>query len=143
MPGLAEADGQAVPGIEPARIQWLVCQAKLQFRSVSQEIPAYHIHEREPDSQKGLAALPEASIHDVFFDIEGFSLEGDGLEYLWGSPSWMNKERALSVTGEATMSVPNALRLRDSSTGFMHAGVPIPPCTYITMRPMRSRPAKG
>lgn len=84
MTALADSAGSNVPGIDATRMQWLVRQAALQCASVSQDVPEFYIHLPEPDASTGLAALPESSSLDVFFDIEGFPLEGDGLEYLWG-----------------------------------------------------------
>lgn len=84
MSALADSTGVEVPGIDATKMQWLVLQATLQNDSASKDTPAYHIHIPEPEASTGLAALPQASPLDVFFDIEGFPLEGDGLEYLWG-----------------------------------------------------------
>jgi predicted RecB family nuclease len=47
--------------------------------------PPYEILRPSEDSpQTGLALLPPASPGDVYFDIEGYPLENDGLEYLLG-----------------------------------------------------------
>lgn len=89
MSALANSAERYVPGIEAAKMSWLVQQAALQCDSQSTEVPAYRLLEPEADSSMGLAGLPAASALDVFFDIEGFPLEGDGLEYLWGC-SYLN-----------------------------------------------------
>ena len=84
MTALANSAERYVPGIEESKMAWLVQQAALQGESRSAEVPAYRLLESEPDESVGLSAVPAASPLDVFFDIEGFPLEGDGLEYLWG-----------------------------------------------------------
>ena len=95
MTALAAMEKQSIPGIEPEKLQWLVRQAALQCKSASQNIPAFRVLEQQPDASTGLATLPAASANDVFFDIEGYPLEGDGLEYLWGCTY-------LDQTGERT-----------------------------------------
>lgn len=84
MTALAHSADRDVPGIEAQKMQWLVAQAALQCDSASQDVPAYQLLAMDVGSSTGLASLPAASALDVFFDIEGFPLEGDGLEYLWG-----------------------------------------------------------
>ncbi|MGQ7847298.1 TM0106 family RecB-like putative nuclease [Granulosicoccus sp. 3-233] len=84
MSALADSAERYVPGIEASSMAWLVQQAGLQRDSRDSEVPEYRLLESLPDSSTGLNALPAASPLDVFFDIEGFPLEGDGLEYLWG-----------------------------------------------------------
>ncbi len=84
MTALADAAGSAVTGITSSRTDWLVRQAALQCASASLDAPKFHLLDQVPDKSTGLSALPDASSLDVFFDIEGFPLEGDGLEYLWG-----------------------------------------------------------
>lgn len=84
MTSLSGSKGREVPGIDAEKMQWLVAQAALQCDSASSDVPLYQLLPVEQDAPVGLAALPAASPLDVFFDIEGFPLEGDGLEYLWG-----------------------------------------------------------
>lgn len=81
---LADSAGRYVPGIEPSKMDWLVQQAALQRDSQTRAVPRYQLLASDPDPSTGLAALPAASPLDVFLDIEGYPLEGDGLEYLWG-----------------------------------------------------------
>ncbi len=87
MDALANSGERYVPGIDASTMRWLVDQADLQIRSRELEVPAYRFLQTDPDSSTGLNALPAASPLDVFFDIEGFPLDGDGLEYLWGCTS--------------------------------------------------------
>lgn len=84
MTSLASAVDHTVAGIEPGKMAWLVRQADLQCQSDPEKTPAYHVLEPELEKVTGLLALPDTSTDDVFFDIEGFPLEGEGLEYLWG-----------------------------------------------------------
>jgi len=93
MTALAEASDHEVPGIDARKLDWLVRQAALQCASVPGEVPAHHVHAADADDAVGLAALPDPSPLDVFFDIEGFPLEGDGLEYLWGCTCHDDGER--------------------------------------------------
>ena len=62
-------------------------QAALQIRTeANQGTPVYSV--LDPDEcvpGKGLCELPPADPGDVFFDLEGFPLMDDGLEYLFGA----------------------------------------------------------
>ncbi len=81
--GLAESDG-GVDGIGPSALDRIRMQATLQVTARETGSRMYVITaEREPGL--GLAALPEPSTGDLFFDIEGdpYVVDG-GLEYLFG-----------------------------------------------------------
>lgn len=84
MSALATTSRLEVPGVAQGRLEWLKRQATLQVTSAGEARPRYHVHLPEAGGSTALAALPEPSPLDVFFDIEGFPLDGDGLEYLWG-----------------------------------------------------------
>lgn len=84
MAELSVATEATVPGISSTKLDWLVRQAKLQRGSADIDTPLYEILADGLADTKGLDALPEPSPLDVFFDIEGFPLAEDGLEYLWG-----------------------------------------------------------
>lgn len=77
-------DDLAVPGIGPATLVRLRRQARLQHeRGDAPRPPVEPILPVEAD--RGLAALPEPSPGDLFYDIEGDPYVGDdGLEYLHG-----------------------------------------------------------
>ncbi|WP_208023398.1 TM0106 family RecB-like putative nuclease [Duganella alba] len=75
-------DGFAVKGLDTETLARLRAQASLQHRSAGQAVPLYQLLTTEG---QGLWLLPPASPQDIFFDIEGFPLDKDGLEYLWGS----------------------------------------------------------
>jgi predicted RecB family nuclease len=72
-----------VSGISTPALAGLHDQANLQYRSREREAPLFeHL---PPQANLGLAALPEPSPGDLFFDIEGDPYaEEDGLEYLFG-----------------------------------------------------------
>ena len=73
----------AIDGISAAAVAGLRDQASLQDRSRDQGAPLYEY--LAPQANLGLAALPEPSPGDLFFDIEGDPFaEEDGLEYLFG-----------------------------------------------------------
>ncbi|VEB35718.1 TM0106 family RecB-like putative nuclease [Legionella cherrii] len=84
MTELAHTTCSWVKGIKPERFVRLQAQAKIQKASRGKEIPLYQLMPHVPGQKQGLALLPPASPHDIFFDIEGFPLEEGGLEYLWG-----------------------------------------------------------
>jgi uncharacterized protein len=79
---LAHSTLTAVPLIAPAIFGKLRAQAAIQLKSRGLAVPAFEIIP-QTDSNQGLHRLPGHSPHDVFFDIEGYPLDG-GLEYLWG-----------------------------------------------------------
>lgn len=90
MAALAAHDGSAVPGMSGATLERLGRQARLQVarREAPDEPPPYEL--LAPDGPgRGLAALPDPSQGDLFFDIEGDPFAGDGgIEYLLGL-GWM------------------------------------------------------
>jgi uncharacterized protein len=82
---LAASDGIRVPRVNAATLDRLRRQARLQIASRGAERPRYEL--LTPDGSRpnlGLAALPPASPSDIFFDMEGFPLLEEGLEYLFG-----------------------------------------------------------
>lgn len=85
MTDLARVNSNTVKGIKPEILERLQRQAKLQKESENKDIPSFQIISQPADKKCGLALLPPASPHDMFFDIEGFPLEDGGLEYLWGT----------------------------------------------------------
>ncbi|MEX2660045.1 MAG: TM0106 family RecB-like putative nuclease [Acidimicrobiales bacterium] len=98
------ADGAPVDGMELDLLDRLRRQARLQLSQRADgvvrhelllpdppSVPVPPVHERsgdqppEPRPPRGLAALPEPSPGDLFFDIEGDPWEGEhGIEYLFG-----------------------------------------------------------
>ena len=82
---LAASAGVRVPRVDATTLDRLRRQARLQIASRGAERPAYEL--LTPDAARpnlGLAALPPASPSDIVFDMEGFPLLEDGLEYLFG-----------------------------------------------------------
>ena len=58
-------------------------QARVQLEGRERASPVHELLGREPG--QGLARLPEPSLGDVFFDLEGDAFVGDhGMEYLFG-----------------------------------------------------------
>ncbi|QFU90929.1 TM0106 family RecB-like putative nuclease [Amycolatopsis sp. YIM 10] len=85
--GTIDALAKAEPGDRPrelsaASFTTLRAQAKIQVKQDETGEVSYEIIDEEP-----LAALPQASPGDVFFDMEGdpYALGGTGLEYLFGA----------------------------------------------------------
>lgn len=88
--GLAAHDGSPVRGLSAATLERLGLQARLQLarREAPDRPPPYQLLAPEGPG-RGLAALPEPSQGDLFFDIEGDPFVGDdGIEYLLGV-GWM------------------------------------------------------
>lgn len=81
---LIDSENVSIPEINFNVLTRLKAQAKIQQDSIGKSRPLFHILPNENQKQ-GLALLPPHSPLDLFFDIEGFPLEEDGLEYLWGS----------------------------------------------------------
>lgn len=74
-----------VKGVNPVIFSRLQAQASMQKQSADSDIPRYRVLPHKTGKKQGLALLPPHSPNDVFFDIEGFSLDSGGLEYLWGN----------------------------------------------------------
>jgi len=75
-----------VPHLRDETLAKLRQQARLQVDSENLERPLYEVVRARPeDPRRGLALLPPASPLDVAFDIEGYPLTEDGLEYLLGA----------------------------------------------------------
>ncbi|HLE88715.1 MAG TPA: TM0106 family RecB-like putative nuclease, partial [Candidatus Limnocylindria bacterium] len=73
----------SVPKVSDVAIGILHQQARLQHQSSGRSRPLYEFLPVE--ANRGLAALPEPSRGDLFFDMEGDPFaEEDGLEYLFG-----------------------------------------------------------
>lgn len=85
MQNLIDTNLEYVPKLNPIIFQKLKKQATIQRLSQGQNKPLYEVIIPPEKEKKGLALLPPSSPLDVFFDIEGFPLHEDGLEYLWGS----------------------------------------------------------
>lgn len=82
---LAETATTEIPRLSQPVFERLKLQAQLQVESRQLERPRFEVKHALPDEpRRGLALLPPPSPHDVFFDIEGFPLVEDGLEYLLG-----------------------------------------------------------
>ena len=73
-----------IPGIEASGFVRLRRQAALQLASIDAAAVPYELLPHDNEEPKGLQLLPPASTADVFFDIEGYPLDDNGLEYLWG-----------------------------------------------------------
>jgi len=84
MSALADSDAAVVPGLSEEAFAKLKNQAKLQrANTVDGEVP-FEILAHDSLVPQGLSLLPPHSPADLFFDIEGYPLDENGLEYLWG-----------------------------------------------------------
>ncbi|MBN8628997.1 MAG: ribonuclease H-like domain-containing protein, partial [Planctomycetes bacterium] len=83
---LARSKRKAIPRLSQPVFERLRTQARLQLTARTTEQPPYEVCSPPADEpRRGLALLPPASRLDVYFDIEGFPLIDDGLEYLLGA----------------------------------------------------------
>lgn len=81
---LVETGIEHAPGLKSSIFLRLKKQATIQRLSKGKSKPLYEVFMPEELEKQGLALLPPSSSFDVFFDIEGFPLHENGLEYLWG-----------------------------------------------------------
>ena len=75
----------AVPRINGDVLDRLRRQARLQVASRGKRLPEFEVLLPDEGKRAGLADLPPASDGDVYFDLEGFPLAENGLEYLFGA----------------------------------------------------------
>ncbi|HTF41563.1 MAG TPA: TM0106 family RecB-like putative nuclease [Propionibacteriaceae bacterium] len=75
----------AVPRINSDVLDRIRRQARLQVASRGKRLPEFEVLPPDVAKRAGLAALPPASDGDVYFDLEGFPLAENGLEYLFGA----------------------------------------------------------
>ncbi len=83
---LASTKKKYVPHLASQMFERLKTQARLQLESKRIAKPLYEVRQPDPDyPRQGLPLLPPSSPGDVYFDMEGFPLAVDGLEYLFGA----------------------------------------------------------
>ncbi len=86
MSALAEGRQGRIRRMLPATFGRLCTQARLQIASKTKLRPEFEVLPSDPnDPRRGLALLPPANDGDIFFDLEGYPLVQDGLEYLFGA----------------------------------------------------------
>lgn len=71
-----------VDGIGPDTLAKLAAQARLQLKARSEGKHSFEV--LPPTRGRGFALLPPPTPHDIYFDMEGDPLLGEGLEYLFG-----------------------------------------------------------
>jgi predicted RecB family nuclease len=81
MAELGQLKDASVKGIAPDVLRRLAKQSEIQIQSRGKAVPEYELL---AEGGKVLSQLPPPSPGDIFFDMEGFPLVTDGLEYLWG-----------------------------------------------------------
>ncbi|MDB4353644.1 TM0106 family RecB-like putative nuclease, partial [bacterium] len=92
---LAKTDVTRIPKLTPESFERLTNQARVQLATrhrresandPEQTHPAWELLPPHPNNERaGLATMPPASKGDVYFDIEGYPLLKNGLEYLFGA----------------------------------------------------------
>ena len=73
---------------QQAKLQQMTKDKKLSLPDDGEVVPPVYIaREKDETSQepRGLELLPPFNPQDIFFDLEGFPLSKEGLEYLWGA----------------------------------------------------------
>jgi predicted RecB family nuclease len=82
---LANTSLEKIHGISAPVFRKMRRQTRLQIASRGLPTPQFELIEPDPANPRlGLAALPPESSNDIFFDMEGYPLLEDGLEYLFG-----------------------------------------------------------
>ncbi|MGE0174337.1 MAG: TM0106 family RecB-like putative nuclease [Oligoflexales bacterium] len=94
MAELAETELKSIHKMSHHVFDRLKHQCRIQIESRGQEVPRFEVldHGKIRPSH-GLHVLPPASELDVYFDMEGFPLVENGLEYLWGNTYLEKGER--------------------------------------------------
>ena len=86
MTALAQAKGREVKGLAAEVLARLQRQSACQIKSKGKDRPICEVLDhKDYEGEKGLYMLPPSTDADVYFDMEGFPLAKDGLEYLWGA----------------------------------------------------------
>ena len=137
----------------PASLARAQLQARLQVESEDAGTIHYELLDPEVDQEgafvpnRGLLALPEPAVGDLFFDIEGaryYSEDAEefGLQYLFGIVDTARLPRAASPptrsSGPSTGATRSA-RSRSSSTSPPSGGPPTPACTCTTTTTTKRR----
>ncbi len=81
MTDLAKSTAGSIPGVNKDVHQRLIEQAQLQLASKGKDKPEFKLL---PADGSKLAQLPQLNPGDIFFDMEGYPLDENGIEYLWG-----------------------------------------------------------
>jgi uncharacterized protein len=82
---LADTPLDKIRGISAPAFVKMRRQARLQIASRTLTRPRFELAQLDTGNPRlGLAALPPGSPSDIFFDMEGYPLLEDGLEYLFG-----------------------------------------------------------
>lgn len=81
---LATSEVGHIPKMNSSAYRRLKAQAAIQLASTGKDVPLFEVVINSTRPNEGLALLPPPSDQDVYFDLEGFPLMEDGLEYLWG-----------------------------------------------------------
>ena len=87
---LASCKKDRIPGMMPGTFLRLRSQAALQHHERSTGEKVYSLLEQERG--KGFSRIPLPAEGDLFFDMEGDPLYPDGLEYLFGVHTYINRE---------------------------------------------------
>jgi predicted RecB family nuclease len=74
--------GAKIDGIGPDTLAKLSAQARLQLKARKEGKPFFEV--LPPTRGRGFALLPAPNQGDIYFDMEGDPLAGEGLEYLFG-----------------------------------------------------------
>ena len=83
---LVNANPSSCPDtLEKSSFAKIIKQATLQNKSIAVGRTQFELRVIDTDQSYGLQRLPPKCVDDVYFDMEGFPLADDGLEYLFGA----------------------------------------------------------
>lgn len=143
----AATENERPPTLSVATFTGLRAQATLQVQQDLTRTPEDPVGKVSYEilAPEELAALPQPSPGDVFFDMEGdpFALDSDGLEYLFGavtlSPPATRSSPRSGRTAGCRRNAPSSPSWTSSPAGSPSTRT----CTSTTTRPMRPTRSSG
>lgn len=121
----------SVTGIGDGTLARLQRQARLQAGAVAGQPPPYELLAPDAEGERGLAALPEPSPGDLFFDMEGDPYVGDGgLEYLFGV-GWCDGDGRWCYQGFWACDEPEERRAFEAFVDFVTARLAEDPDLHV------------
>ena len=127
---------------QQAKLQQMTKDKKLSLPDDGEVVPPVYIaREKDETSEepRGLELLPPFDPQDIFFDLEGFPLSKEGLEYLWGASFWMIGVIWILRIGGHMMRRRKNRHWSILWNGLIGDGWPIPDCTSTIMDITRSQ----
>lgn len=125
--------GVRVPRLQPETVRKLRSQASLQVAFRDTGARKVERLDLDPAGRRGFFRMPKPDEGDVFFDMEGDPLEGEGLEYLFGvrfledgkarfDPYWAHSREEEAKAFERFIDLVTARRQRFPAMHIYHYG---------------------